>query len=161
MTKITLKMANFRRFFINFWTFWPLDRLKGLKINFCCFRYLSWEKLVQNDMSHAMLVPRINKFTAFENILLKFDRARLVFAVFRVCYAIFIYAKYRDMVFQIPLTILHLLICNKPMFWAIAWALGRPAYGWWRHYLWRATKKIATLLSEHLRKSSSPGAKLT
>ena len=120
-----VKNGQFSAFFINFRTFWSLDRPKSLKINFCCFHYLSWEKLVQNDMSHVILDPRINKFTALENIVLKFDCARRVFAVFRVYFAIFIYGKYSDMVFQIPQTILHPLICNKSMFWAIGRVLGR------------------------------------
>ena len=99
-------------------------------------------------MSHVMLDPRINKFTALENIVLKFDCARRVFAVFRVYFAIFIYGKYSDMVFQIPQTILHPLICNKSMFWAIGRVLGRSTHTWWRHDLWPLISFAAALFGK-------------
>ena len=110
-------------FFVHFLTFGPLHRPRGPRTDFRCFFILVGEKLVQNDMSHALLVPKINNFTAFENIVLKFDRARRIFAVFRVYFAILIYGKCRDMVFQIPLNILHPLICDKPMLKAIVWKI--------------------------------------
>ena len=114
--------------FLHLLKFGPLHRPRGLKTAFRCLYHLSWEKLVQNNMSHAMLIPKINNFTAFENIVLKFDRAKRIFAVFRVSFAIFIYGKCWDMIFQIPLTILHPLICDKPMFSPIGQVLGVLLY---------------------------------
>ena len=110
-------------FFFNFLNFWTSTSPQRRKNRFWLLSSSQLRKLVQNDMSHAMLVPKINNFTAFENIVLKFDRVRRIFAVFRVYFAILIYGKCRDMVFQIPLTILHPLICDKPMLKAIVWKI--------------------------------------
>ena len=148
LTEMSKKMTIFWRFFYIFTTLGPLNCSRGLETEIRCFHYLYWDMLVQNGMSHAMFNPMNNLFTAFENIVWNLT-ARYAFSrYFRDYFAIFIHDKCSDMVFQIRLIILHLLICDKHMFWAIAGELGRLEYGWWRHYLWGAISPTCYHISD-------------
>ena len=51
-----------------------------------------------------------------------------IFAVFRVYFAIFIYGNDRNVYFQNPLIILHLLICNNLILWHVVWKLVYPVW---------------------------------
>ena len=73
LDQIREKNANFERFWPIFVSFWPLI---GPKLFCFCFHYLFREKLDQNDLSHAMLIPSLYIFIVFEKILFKFDSAR-------------------------------------------------------------------------------------
>ena len=55
----------------NFWIVWPLTRPRGPQTDIFCFHYLCREEIDQNDMSHAILIPSINIYIVFEQILKK------------------------------------------------------------------------------------------